>query len=134
MENIIDNIREINYYFFYAAFPAKGWIPPLAGRLAEFNNKFFNTIMYYVYVLKNTQINKIYIGVSSNLIKRIKEHNSGKTKTTKNGNWRLVYYEAYLSKKDATQREWNLKNKGRQNKFLKENIKNSLIMPPSSSG
>ena len=83
--------------------------------------------MCYVYVLKSQKYKRIYIGFSSDLKKRIKEHNSGKTKSTKYGApWELVYYEAFFSKKDALKREAGLKNYGSAFGFLKRRIKNSL--------
>jgi len=41
------------------------------------------------------------------LRRRFKEHNKGEggNYTKKNGKWKLVFYEAYLSKKDAQRAE-----------------------------
>lgn len=67
--------------------------------------------MYYVYILKSLKNNDIYIGFTSDLKIRFKLHNSGQVRATKdNIPWRLVYYEAYLSKHDAVKRERQLKN------------------------
>jgi len=41
--------------------------------------------------------------------------------------WRLVYYEAYLSKEDAKIREETLKNYGSTLGHLKKRIKKSLL-------
>jgi len=83
--------------------------------------------MHYVYILINSKTKKLYTGRTDNLNKRIYDHHSGKTKSTNiSGKWKLVYYEAFTNKIDATKREWNLKHKGRQRDFLKENIKNSI--------
>jgi len=70
---------------------------------------------FYVYVLYNKEKNFIYIGYSSNLKQRIKEHNSGKSKSTKHYvPLNLIFYEAYSTKSDAKRRENYLKtNKGR---------------------
>jgi putative endonuclease len=68
--------------------------------------------MYYVYILSDAN-SKIYIGYSSNLRKRIQEHQSGEVTTTKKmKNPRLIYYEAYNSKALATSREKKLKHYG----------------------
>jgi len=66
-------------------------------------------------VLYNKEKNFIYIGYSSNLKQRIKEHNSGKSKSTKHYvPLNLIFYEAYSTKSDAKRRENYLKtNKGR---------------------
>jgi putative endonuclease len=83
--------------------------------------------MHYVYLLQNLTKKNIYIGSSSNLKNRLYYHNHNKVKSTKNkGNYRLIYYEAYLSKKDAIIRERNLKKQHRQKDFLLKNLANSL--------
>lgn len=65
--------------------------------------------MYYVYLL--LLINKkIYTGSANDLKTRIKEHNLGKVKSTKNFRpIRLILYEAYILKSDAQRRERFLK-------------------------
>jgi len=51
----------------------------------------------------------------------------GKVKSTKGYQpWKLVYYEAYKNKKDATQREKKLKEH-KAKSDLKEQIENSLL-------
>lgn len=65
--------------------------------------------MYYVYLLQS-DAGKLYIGYSSNLKQRIKEHLSKKVTSTKRNNYRLIYYEAYLNKADAVGREIFLKS------------------------
>ena len=67
------------------------------------------------------------MGVTSDLIKRLKQHNNQNTKSTRYGiPWKLVYYEAYLVKTDATKREAQLKKYGSAFGFLKKRIKQSL--------
>jgi len=60
--------------------------------------------MYCVYILKGEK--HLYIGQTSNLDRRIKEHINGKVWTTKRvGTIGLVYYEAFKAKEDAIRRE-----------------------------
>ena len=59
--------------------------------------------MYYVYILKSIRTNKLYYGFSSNLDRRIAEHNKRQSPE-------LVYYEAYKSETDACNRERRLKH------------------------
>lgn len=67
------------------------------------------------------------MGYSSDLRKRFKDHNYGRVKYTKLGRpWKLVYYEAYLSEKDAKDREKTLKNYGSTLGQLKKRIKYSF--------
>lgn len=82
--------------------------------------------MYYVYALINGINKDLYIGFSADLRKRVLEHNKGVVTATKpNRPWKLVYYEAYVSKYDATAREKQLKmHKAKSD--LKIQIKNSL--------
>ena len=83
--------------------------------------------MYYIYVLKSQKWNKPYFGYTKDLIKRVKEHNTESTKSTRHGiPWKLVYYEAYLEELDARKRELQLKKYGSAFGFLKKRIKLSL--------
>ncbi|MFZ2970785.1 MAG: GIY-YIG nuclease family protein [Minisyncoccia bacterium] len=83
--------------------------------------------MHYVYILKSLKDNNLYIGFTADLRKRFKEHNSGKTRSTKSRvPFKLIYYEAYIDKKDARKRELELKNNGQQREFLMKRIDNSL--------
>ena len=83
--------------------------------------------MYYVYLIFSLKINKFYIGFTSDLRNRIKEHNSNQVKSTTNkGPWKLVYYEAYLSEQDARKRELKLKNHGKGFQELKKRLIGSL--------
>jgi putative endonuclease len=72
--------------------------------------------MYYVYLLKSETNGKLYIGYSKDLKKRLLEHNSKVTKSTKSGiPWKLIYYEAFENKTDALREENFLKSgKGRE--------------------
>ena len=67
--------------------------------------------MYYVYVLQSIRKrNWLYKGSTSDLRKRLKEHNSGKNfSTSPYMPLKLIYYEAYLLKSDAEAREKYLK-------------------------
>ncbi len=77
--------------------------------------------MYYVYIIYSVKLSKKYIGFTEDLQRRITEHNNGKDAFTSKGlPWRLVYYQAFISKKDAMAEERFLKTgKGRERiKFL----------------
>lgn len=68
--------------------------------------------MYYVYLLENQEDRGWYIGYSANLKQRVERHQKGDgARTTKRKkNWKLIYYEAYLSEQDAKGRERFLKS------------------------
>jgi len=83
--------------------------------------------MYYVYILEKDIDKTWYIGYTSDLRKRISNHNNGKGgKTTKEGkSWKLIYYEAYLNKGDATGREVFLKS-GSGHRFINKQLSHYL--------
>ena len=62
--------------------------------------------MYFVYVLTSTSNSKRYCGLTSDLNRRLREHNSGKMRSTKAFKpWKMAYYEEFDSRKVARQRE-----------------------------
>ena len=76
--------------------------------------------MFYVYAIYNKERNKIYIGQTADLERRLKRHNGElKSKlssfTSKNaGNWELIYSEEIDTRENAMKREKQLKTfKGR---------------------
>lgn len=78
--------------------------------------------MYYVYALKSKKDNKLYIGSTSNLKKRLKEHNEGKVESTSYRRpLELIYYEAYKDEEIARKREKLLK-KGKAHMELKKRL------------
>ncbi len=81
--------------------------------------------MHYVYVIQNED-EGFYLGYTSDLKKRVFDHNKGYNKSTRGKTWRLVYYEAYVTVQAARRREHLLKHGGRSKQLLLERIKNSL--------
>jgi len=84
--------------------------------------------MFYVYLLQCQDDKGWYIGMTSDLKQRVKEHQSGKGgRTTKlKKDWKLIYFEGYLNKKDATGRERFLKS-GSGRRFLKKQLTHYLL-------
>lgn len=89
-------------------------------------------VMYYVYILKSLETGKMYIGFSSNLKQRVKQHLHGQVHTTRRmGRIELVFYEAFKLEIDARHREKYFKTtKGKR--ALKIMLKSCLA--PSSIG
>lgn len=82
--------------------------------------------MQYVYVLQN-QSGQFYTGCTSDLKKRLVQHNTGKSEFTKyRGPYELIYYEACLNVKDAYTREKYLKT-GMGKRYLKNRLKRYII-------
>ena len=80
---------------------------------------------YYVYILTNYNNRTLYIGVTNNLERRVSEHKQKLIEgfTKKYNCNKLVYYEHFLSIKQAIEREKYLKGKKR---IFKEELINSI--------
>ncbi len=69
--------------------------------------------MFFTYILFNSIVNKYYIGSTSDIEKRLKEHNkpTHKTKFTRKqpGKWALVYTETFATRPEARKREKQIK-------------------------
>jgi putative endonuclease len=86
--------------------------------------------MFYVYVLQSEADDGLYIGFSTELRRRLKEHQAGEAfATSYRGPWRLIYYEAYLEEQDALGREQYLKSGGGR-RFLKNQLRHYLTKHP----
>ncbi|MGB9706496.1 MAG: GIY-YIG nuclease family protein [Microgenomates group bacterium] len=82
--------------------------------------------MYYVYILQSLKDGSFYIGYSLDLKRRLKKHNAKQVRSTKDkAPYKLIYYEAYLNRKDATGREKFLKS-GAGWRFIKKQLKHYL--------
>jgi putative endonuclease len=89
--------------------------------------------MFYVYVLQSESDAGLYIGLTTDLRRRIKEHQAGESfATSYRGPWRLIYYEAYLEEADAQGRERYLKSGGGR-RLLKFQLKQHLAKHPLRS-
>ena len=86
--------------------------------------------MHYVYVLRSSSDDGLYIGYSANLRKRFAQHIQGSAfATSYRGPWKLIYYEAYVEEADAIGRERYLKS-GAGRKFLTSQLRNYLKKHP----
>lgn len=75
-----------------------------------------NTKYYYVYILASKRNGTLYIGVTSNLIKRVYEHKNNLVEgfTKRYQVHHLVYYEIYEDVRDAILREKRMKKWNRR--------------------
>lgn len=92
------------------------------GIMKEVNMKGF----YYVYILLSQKDNKFYIGFTSDLERRLKEHQQDKDiSTSKRLPVELIYFEGHRAKKDALRREAYFKTtKGKTT--LKQMLRDTL--------
>ncbi len=84
--------------------------------------------MWFFYILQSTsKPDYFYKGSTSDLERRLIEHNSGETLSLKPYRpFRIVYYEAYISEKAARLRERAVKHSGSISVPLLKRIKESL--------
>jgi len=78
----------------------------------------YNEVMHYVYILKrkNHAKHSYYIGYSSDLKRRLKEHQDS------NETAELIYYDAYSTEMLARTRERKLKHYGSAWRGLKKRL------------
>ena len=81
--------------------------------------------MFYIYILLRND-KKLYTGYTSNLKRRMIEHEKGKVTSTKRYlPVKLIHYEAYQAESDARRREKYLKTtEGKY--FLKQQIRDLM--------
>ena len=85
-------------------------------------------MVYFVYIIKSRKLNKLYIGFTYDLNRRILKHNSGKCIFTSHANdWRLIYAELFINKQDAINREQIIKQFGGSYRHLKNRLKYTFI-------
>ena len=83
---------------------------------------------YFVYILR-TSSNTLYVGQTSNLEKRIKEHQNKSAKSAKYlryfSSCELVYKEEHKSRVEAMRREYQLKHwtKAKKDALIKGDLK-----------
>ena len=67
--------------------------------------------MFTTYILKSLKTGRYYIGQTEDIVDRIKRHNSGRSKATKNSMpWELIYSEEYSTRSLAFRREQEIKS------------------------
>jgi len=65
---------------------------------------------YFVYILQSEQDNSYYKGFTENPERRLSQHNNGESRyTSRKMPWKLVYQEEFLTKREALQREKQIK-------------------------
>jgi len=78
--------------------------------------------MFYTYVLRSLKDGDLYVGFTSDLEGRLKEHSGGSVAATKPRRpLKLIYFEACMNEKDAIKREKYLKS-GFGRRFLNSRL------------
>lgn len=74
-------------------------------------------VTYYVYVLRSSFDRGYYCGQTSDLKRRLAEHNAGRVPSTaRRAPFELVYWEEFKTRGEAMRRERKLKRLGRKEK------------------
>jgi len=80
-------------------------------------------VKHFVYAIKSRKDTRIYVGISSNPERRLREHNRGETPSTKSYiPWTLIYKKLLSSRIEAREEEKRLKS-GYGKEFLKSIIR-----------
>lgn len=67
--------------------------------------------MTFVYVIRSLKDGRFYVGLTSNVQRRLSEHNAGRTRSTKGYSpWELFFIEEYETLSEARNREVYLKS------------------------
>ena len=67
---------------------------------------------FFVYIIFSSSLNKYYIGYTTDLVKRLGEHNNRvSTFTSKASDWVLKYQQGFPERELAMKREKEIKNK-----------------------
>ena len=83
-------------------------------------------MQYFVYIIATKVKNKTisYVGYTSDLSKRLNDHNTGKgAKFTRGKKWKIIFKKKYMSKIKAMQEEYKLK----KNYLLRSEIKKKFF-------
>jgi len=84
----------------------------------------FFVMAAFLYILFSQSRDRYYVGATIDLDRRLLEHNSGKSKSTKSGiPWKLVFSQAHQTFKEARQHEAQIK------KMKSRSYIESLIKP-----
>ena len=80
----------------------------------------------FVYILKSeSKVTKHYVGITHDVLKRLDEHNAGKSKFTSGFvPWRVIHVESFKSMKEARVREKYLKT-GAGRRFISRSLSNA---------
>jgi putative endonuclease len=69
--------------------------------------------MFYIYILRSRSSQRYYVGSTQAVEKRLQEHNSGKSKSTRTGApWGLVRTESFATRSEAVLHERKIKARG----------------------
>jgi putative endonuclease len=82
-------------------------------------------MQFYVYLLKSEKDHQYYIGQTTNIERRLEEHNKGQEKSTRHRTpFCLVGFETFETREEARWREYSLKRSAQQRRKFIEKLEN----------
>jgi putative endonuclease len=69
--------------------------------------------VFYIYIIRSQRSQRYYVGSTEDVEKRLKEHNAGKSTSTRGGRpWELIHTETFATRSDAMRQEQKIKARG----------------------
>ena len=69
--------------------------------------------LFYVYIIRSQRLQRYYVGSTEVVEKRLQEHNTGKSASTRAGTpWELIYTECFTTRSEAIYQEQKIKVRG----------------------
>jgi putative endonuclease len=100
--------------------------PPLSASVGENG-------MYYVYFLRSLTTGRTYLGWTTDIRRRLAQHNDGESRSTKGrGPYELFHLEAYRHREEAQAREFSLKKHPNVLRQLRNRLFRTMV--PASFG
>ena len=86
-------------------------------------------MFYYVYILQSQKDSSFYIGYTTDLIKRFKQHNNGESQATRSFRpYELIFYEAFPNRIDVKNMVY-LKASVERAELLKKLLPKGMSLP-----
>ena len=109
-----------------------GMIPPpdnLSQRLMPRSLIDGNVTACFVYLIRSLKTEKFYAGWTTDLNRRLQEHNDGKSYyTSRSKPWELIGYETFSDSNEAKIRERKLKRNPRMSYLFKKRLLNKFLL------
>jgi len=83
----------------------------VSGTICNLSVESVNGPMWTLYILQSESSGRFYVGHTNDLERRLEEHQSGQTTSTRNrGPWKVVHCERFETKLPAAYRECQIKS------------------------
>jgi putative endonuclease len=90
-------------------------IPASAWRFERQGRRFKSSRpdLFYIYIIRSLRTQRYYVGSTQNVEHRLREHNAGKSSSTRAGvPWKLIHTEIFETRSEALQCEGKIKARG----------------------